>query len=72
MKKLGTRTYRGVILTPVLGGWTHKTAGRDATGAPFAYHAFTKSLEAARHAIMIEITSGRYDARDGVLAKKES
>jgi hypothetical protein len=70
MKKLGTRTYRGIILTPVLGGWTHKTSGHDATGAPFAYSAFTKSLEAARHAIKIEISSGRYEARDGILTKK--
>ncbi len=70
MKKIGTRTYRGVIITPVLGGWTHRTIGTDPTGGRWDYFLHTKSLEAAKHSIMVEITSGRYEAIDGALVKR--
>lgn len=72
MKKIGTRTYRGIILTPVLGGWIHRTIGTDSTGARWNYERHAKSLEAAKNAIAIEIKSGRYVAIDGALVKKES
>ena len=72
MKKIEARNYRGVILKPVLGGWIHEVAGYDPTGARFAYPMFTRSLAAAKYAIAIEIKSGRYQAVEGTLTKKES
>jgi hypothetical protein len=64
MKKIGTRTYRGVTLTPVLGGWVYKTIRITGDLASVSY-ARTTSLEAARYTIKVGITSGRYEVLDG-------
>jgi hypothetical protein len=69
MKKIGTRTYRGVTLTPVIGGWIYKQI-RITGDLASVYHPFTTSLEAARHSIMVDITSGRYQVLDGDLINR--
>lgn len=71
MKKLGVRTYRGVKIYPVLGGWNHRTIGTHPAGGRWDYFLFTKSLETAKDSIRFEITSGRAAAIDGALVKKE-
>lgn len=69
MKKIGTRTYRGITLTPVLGGWNFSTIQTSATGETYKHSRHTTSLEAAKHSIMFDITSGRYTAIDGALVQ---
>lgn len=70
MKHIGIRTYRGVILTPVIGGWNYRTIGYDAAGQRYDYQIHTRSLEAAKVAIAAALKSG-YFAAWGAIAKQE-
>lgn len=69
MKKIGNRTYRGITLIPVLGGWNHATLKVSATGESYKVWHFTRSLEKAKHSIRFDITSGGYAAIDGALVQ---
>lgn len=71
MKKTGTRTYRGVVIVPTLGGWSYTLIGIDGAGQRYNYGMNSKSLATAKDNIGHHITAGTHIAIDGALVKKE-